>query len=299
MTANKFNGVWTALITPFSPDGEIDWPSYEALLKRQELGGVAGVVVSGTTGESPTLAVQEKLALIRKARATLSPAVRVMAGTGGNNTNQSVELSRLAVDAGADSLLIVTPPYNKPSNNGLKLHFQSIADAVNVPLCLYHVPGRTAQLLSHKQISMLCEIPSIKAVKEASGDVALFSRALNCSQASFLTGDDPTYLASLAVGGIGVISVVSNVFPEAMVKMTKDFIGGNIQSALEMHNILLPMIDILFCEANPVPTKAAFSILGYCGTTVRAPLAVLEEQNFEAVKSVLKTTQEKLEKFNG
>jgi 4-hydroxy-tetrahydrodipicolinate synthase len=205
MNTTHFSGVWTAIATPFLENGSIDWPAFEKHLAQQASGGVNGIVISGTTGESPTLTVQEKISLVRKARALLPGTIRIMAGSGGNNTAQSVELSKLCVDAGADSLLIVTPPYNKPSPAGLKLHFQTIADAVDVPLCLYHVPGRTGQSLSAGIIASLTSINRVLAVKEASGDLALYGRVVCQSKADVLSGDDPTYLASLAVGGQGVI----------------------------------------------------------------------------------------------
>jgi 4-hydroxy-tetrahydrodipicolinate synthase len=292
---NEFDGVWTALITPFTDTGEIDWPAYEALIERQIAGGVTGVVVSGTTGEAPTLAVQEKLALIRKTKALIGNRIRLMAGTGGNNTSQSLELSKLAEDAGADSLLIVTPPYNKPSTAGLALHYETIGKGVNIPLCLYHVPGRTAQMLTVDQLSYLCEIDSIKCVKEASADIGFFSRSLNRSAAVYLSGDDPTYLASLAVGGRGVISVVSNIFPAEMVALGEAFQKGDHSRARELHSVLLPLIDILFCEPNPAPTKVAFEHLGWSGEFVRAPLAKMVESNRQLVIDTLDATRKKLE----
>lgn len=289
-----FHGVWTAIVTPFRDDQQIDWDAYEELLKKQEKAGVKGVVVSGTTGESPTLAVQEKLALIRKARATLGANVRVMAGTGDNNTLQSIELSKLAQDAGADSLLIVTPPYNKPSTAGLVNHYTLIAQAVKIPLCLYHVPGRTAQLLSPEQLAAITAVKGVACVKEASADLALYSRALMKSRSIFLSGDDPTYLGSLAVGGAGVISVVSNIFPEAMVALTDAFFANDREKALKLHEALLPAIDILFCEVNPCPTKAAMAALGWAKNVVRAPLAPVGESNFRRIDETIKAAAENL-----
>jgi 4-hydroxy-tetrahydrodipicolinate synthase len=291
---NKISGVWTAIATPFAENGSIDWTSFELLLKEQIAGDVQGIVISGTTGESPTLTVQEKISLVRKARAQLSPHIRIMAGSGGNNTAQSIELSKLCVDAGADSLLIVTPPYNKPSFAGLQKHYQMISDSVAVPLCLYHVPGRTGQLLSASVIDQLTKIARVEAVKEASGDVALFSRAVNDSTAAFLSGDDPTYLASLALGGVGVISVVSNIFPKAMVKMTKAFENKDTSHALAIHKVLMPAIDVLFCEGNPGPLKAAIEIFGWGKNVLREPLAPVTNENFKLIERTLRTAQEKL-----
>lgn len=291
---NQIRGVWTAIATPFAENGSIDWDAFEKLLEIQVAGDVHGIVISGTTGESPTLSVQEKISLLRKARAKLPANIRVMAGSGGNNTAQSIELSKLCVDAGADSLLIVTPPYNKPSFAGLQKHYEMISAAVHVPLCLYHVPGRTGQLLSHTAIANLTKIPQVNAVKEASGDVALFSRAVNNSSAQFLSGDDPTYLASLAVGGVGVISVVSNVFPKAMVHMTRAFQNKDTVTALAIHKALLPGIDVLFCEGNPGPLKAALHIFGWAKNILREPLAPVTSENYALIERTLRSTEQKL-----
>lgn len=295
MNINHFSGVWTAIATPFLENGSIDWTSFEKHLAQQAAAGITGIVISGTTGESPTLTVQEKISLVRKARAILPASVRVMAGSGGNNTAQSIELSKLCIDAGADSLLIVTPPYNKPSLAGLKLHFQMIADAVNVPLCLYHVPGRTGQSLSAQSIANLTTINRVSAVKEASGDLALYGRLVCQSKADILSGDDPTYLASLSVGGQGVISVVSNIFPAAMVQLTIAFKSQKNETALAIHKILLPSIDILFCESNPGPLKAAMNILGLGKNILRPPLAPVTDENFRLIKSTIEKAKSELD----
>ena len=293
MTASTFDfaGVWTAIVTPFVEGGEIDWPAFETLLERQAAAGIKGVVIAGTTGESPALSVQEKLSLTRKARALLPPEVKIMAGTGGNNTGQSVELSKLAEDAGADCLLVVTPPYNKPSPLGLQRHFTAIADAVKIPMCLYHVPARTGQMLSVKVISDLCEIDRIGSVKEASADLGFFSRALGASKSTqYLSGDDPTFLPSLSVGGSGVISVVTNVFPKIMVEIYDAFQNRDNARARELHDQVLPVIDALFCEANPGPTKAALAILGLAQNIVRAPLAEVTQDHYTFLQEVIKAS---------
>lgn len=288
---DQFVGVWTAVVTPFQDSGDIDWPAYETLLERQSAAGIKGIVVAGTTGESPALSVQEKLSLIRKARASLPPHVEVMAGTGGSNTEQSVELSKLAEDAGAGSLLVVTPPYNKPSPEGLRRHFAAVANAVSIPLCLYHVPARTGQFLSPDVLGSICANPRIIGVKEASADIGFLSRAkMKCPGTVFLSGDDPTYLASLAVGAAGVISVVSNVYPALMVALQNAFTAGDLASALKIHERLLPVIDILFCESNPSPTKAALEILGLCRNKVRLPLAEVSNENHNRIRETLSNT---------
>lgn len=276
-------GVYTAIVTPFDRDGNLDWDSYEKLLQHQIDGRVDGVVISGTTGESPTLTVQEKLALIRKARAFLPETIKVMAGTGSNNTQASIELSKLAVDAGADSLLVVTPPYNKPSLAGLKLHFQSIADAVNHPICLYHVPGRTGQKLSADELVELCKIKQVVAVKEASADIGLFSRSEMNSDADYLSGDDASFLPTLAVGGTGVISVVTNVFPGAFREIYDCYQKGDITRAKTIHKAIFPVIDAMFLECNPAPAKAALAHLGLCQNHFRAPLVPASQASAEKV----------------
>ena len=198
MTAKEsIKGIYTAIITPFNNDETIDYESFRKLLKKQAEAKVNGVVVFGTTGESPTLDDSEKLELIKVARNELPSEIKVMAGTGSNNTKKTIELSKQAVKAGADSLLIVTPPYNKPNDEGMYNHFSLIATELKTPICLYHVPGRTGQLLTADQMAKLSEIEEIVAIKEASADLALFTETAIKSDALALTGDDPTYLASL------------------------------------------------------------------------------------------------------
>jgi 4-hydroxy-tetrahydrodipicolinate synthase len=287
-------GVYTAIVTPFTSDGQVDWKGFDKLLELQVKGGVDGIVVSGTTGESPTLTVDEKVSLFRRARAYLPANVQVMAGTGGNDTNQSIELSKLAESAGVNSLLIVTPPYNKPSMAGLKAHFEAIGRSVKIPLCLYHVPGRTAQKLSAEDLASLCELPEIMAVKEASADLYLFSKALIRSKASYLSGDDFTYLPSLSLGGRGVISVLTNIFPKAFVELTKKFWAGDYRSALEIHDALFPLIEGLFVEANPGPAKALLHHMGYIQNSVRLPLAICSKENYQTLTHTFDLTKNRL-----
>ncbi|MFK7872888.1 MAG: 4-hydroxy-tetrahydrodipicolinate synthase [Oligoflexales bacterium] len=286
------NGVWTALATPFQASGDIDWEAFDRLLDFQSQASVHGIVLIGTTGEAPTLAVSEKLALIRRARARL-PHIKLMSGAGSNDTKQAVEFSRLAADSGMDALLVVTPPYNKPSLNGLKAHYEAIAK-IGVPVCLYHVPGRTGQLLSAHDMQTLTEIPGVQLIKEASGSLELFSQTRLQTKVDVLSGDDPTYLASLSVGGAGCISVVSNIFPRAMVEMTRLFQEGRCDNALKIHEALLPMIQVLFCESNPCPLKVALEHLELCANVVRLPLAVVEDHNKERIQKTVDATCKKL-----
>ena len=267
-----FDGVWTAIIAPFLSNGDIDWEAFTSLLRKQNEAKVRGVVVFGTTGESPTLEQKEKVALIEKSREVLDSNIRVMAGAGSNNTRQTVELSQRSEAAGADSLLIVTPPYNKPSMHGLMEHLGAINESVGIPICLYHVPGRTGQFLSVDALCQLSNLSNVACVKEASGDIAFFSRAVAHSSACFLSGDDITYLASLAVGGQGCISVLSNIFPKAVVAMTDSYKSGNIEIAMDLHHAMQPLMDALFVESNPSPTKFLSKHLGLCENYLRLPL---------------------------
>ena len=283
-------GIWTAMVTPFLADGSIDWASFEQLLQKQVDAGVKGLVIAGTTAESPALTVQEKLSLIKRTRACVGHKVRLMAGSGSSNTQQSVELSIAALEAGADCLLIVTPPYNKPSLAGLLGHYGQIAKATHVDLCLYHVPGRTAQSLVLEDFLQLIQIPNITSIKEASGNLALFSAVTARCDVDVLSGDDPTFLSSLAMGGAGAVSVVTNLFPKAFVRMQEAFLAGNVQKALRYHRILQPLLDILFCESNPAPLKAAMSMQGLCQQTLRLPLAPVSQENYQKIKTILEQT---------
>ena len=296
MQEQHFNGVWTALITPFLEDESIDWTSYDHLLSRQAEANVTGVVISGTTGESPCLSEQEKLKLIEHARSTLPDHIRIMAGTGSNSTRASIELSKKAQEAGADSLLVVTPPYNKPTPSGLYRHFSEIAAATELPICLYHVPGRTAQTLAPETMKKLTDIPSIQAVKEASGDLALFGQFLEISEDSlcYLTGDDPTFLASFAIGCEGVISVLSNLYPKAMKLLFDLSKTGHHTKALALNKALTPLFHGMFIESNPGPVKAAFASKGLCQNILRSPLAPMEEQNQQSLLALIKDTEQKL-----
>lgn len=293
---DKFHGIWTAVATPFDQDGQIDWQSYEQLIGRQLDANVDGLVVCGTTGEAPALSNTEKSALIEQTRKLAGPAFPIMAGSGGSSTQGSIETSKLALEAGADSLLVATPPYNKPNLSGLVAHYKAIARACSAPICLYHVPSRTAQKLSVEAIRELCQIPEIKVVKEASADLGFFSRAKIACQTSFLSGDDPTYLASLAVGAKGCISVVSNIYPKAMVELTRAFFANDHKRALTFHETLIPAIDALFCETNPCPLKAALSIKDLARNRLRLPLETVSKAHYQFIAETLSQCDRALEK---
>lgn len=293
-------GVWTAIATPFMDNESIDEQAFETLLALQIQAQVSGILIGGTTGESPALSDDEKLFLIKKAKSLLPPSIKIMAGTGGNNTLKSAELSKKAQDAGADIVLIVTPPYNKPTINGLKAHYDYISKNINIPICLYHVPTRTSQTLNPQAFyEILAYVPQIVAIKEASGNIALFSQTfIKCNieshfthPISLLSGDDFTYLASLSVGAAGCISVISNLFPKEMVLLTEYFNKGQIHKALQIHNALMPSIEALFCETNPGPLKAALHIMGLANNNLRLPLAKVTENNYTLINNSIQKTK--------
>ncbi len=296
-SAPRITGVYTAIVTPFTKDGQIDWGAFDKLLQLQAQAEVDGVVITGTTGESPTLSVDEKVSLYRRGRAFLPANVKVMAGTGGNCTKQSIELSKLAQDAGVDSLLIVTPPYNKPTREGLRAHYEAIADATRIPLCLYHVPSRTGQKLSPDELAYICDIPQVTAVKEASAELPLFAKALMLSKADYLSGDDFTYLPSLAVGGQGVISVATNVFPRAFVQMTRCFQRGDTAGALAIHQALFPFIENLFIESNPGPAKFVLASQGIIQDSLRLPLVSVQPQSAKRLSDCYLQTERQLQEL--
>ena len=295
--SKEFSGVWTAIVTPFTESGDIDFASFDKLVSSQMKAGIDGLVIAGTTGESPTLTVDEKLRLVTKAKEIVGSNMRIMAGSGCNNTQNTVDLSKKMEAAGADSLLVVTPPYNKPSIGGLVAHFRAVTDATTVPICLYHVPGRTGQLLSSDALSKLTENLQIKGIKEASGCLNLFQEVrLKCREGlSLLTGDDPTYLASRCIGGDGVISVITNLYPTAMVKMDELVVQNKISTAQEINLSLFPAMQAMFLEPNPTPIKAMLSEKGLCKNNFRLPLTPATNESVERISFACHQAQSRLE----
>jgi len=287
-------GVWTALITPFNSSNELDLPAFRKILKDQRDAGVAGVVPCGTTGETPALSVAEKKTLIRVTLEEMKGSgVGVMAGTGSNSTAETIEFSKWASDQGVDSILVVTPYYNKPSQAGLEAHFRAVTESVNCDVVLYNVPGRTGVSLNVDTIVRLASLPKIRAIKEATGNVAFTCEIidqLNVHRETLtvLSGDDATFLPMLSVGAQGVISVSSNLFPRAMVAIQKAAEQGNLTEAMRLHKHFYPLFRDLFVESNPVPIKEAMAHAGFCGNSVRAPLAPLSEASQKKLDASLK-----------
>lgn len=289
MDHQLFTGVCTALVTPFT-NGQVNYGMLEQLLEHQLDAGITTVVLCGTTGESPTLTDQEKVKIFRHCKNYVHDRMRIICGTGSNNTSHAVELSIAAMEAGADALLIVSPYYNKGNLNGQYQHFLSIAQKVKIPIVLYNVPGRTGVDMPVPLYEQLSQIPNIVGVKEASTDIAkvLKIRATCGSQFHIWSGNDDLAVAAMALGAKGVISVLSNVVPKETKCMTDAALGGDFDTASTLQCKLLPLIDALFKEVNPIPIKAAMKMVGYDCGECRLPLGVASEKTKELLHMILK-----------
>jgi 4-hydroxy-tetrahydrodipicolinate synthase len=275
MTAPLFKGVITALITPLR-DGKVDEAAFTQLLERQIAAGIHGVVPMGTTGESASLHLDEHKRVVELCVQVAAGRVRVIAGAGSSATDKAIELARHAKTVGADGALIVTPYYNRPSQEGLALHFEAIAEAVQLPVLLYNVPGRTGVDMANETVARLAAHPNIVGIKDATGDLSRVSwmRAnIIDQQFDLISGDDPSYLGYHAQGGVGVISVTSNVAPEAMVALHEAAAAGDYAAARDGQDRLIGLHKALFLDNSPSPTKYALSRLGLCTEEVRLPLA--------------------------
>lgn len=285
-----FKGSIPALVTPMGADGAIDLESWDRLLDFHLREGSDGVVVGGTTGESPTLGEAELVELVRRAGARVAGRIPVIAGSGTNDTMRSVALSRAAAAAGADALLVVTPYYNKPTQEGLFRHFSAIADAVSIPVILYNVPGRTACDLLPETIARLSLHPRIVGVKEATGEVARGVEVLRVAKPGFLliSGDDPSVVRLMKEGACGVISVTANVAPRAMHEMCAAALAGDAKKAIALNQRLMGLHQKLFVEANPIPVKWALARMGRIGEAIRLPLTPLAPAFHETVAAALR-----------
>ncbi len=283
-----FTGACTALVTPFLGD-QVNYPMLNQLLRRQQEAGISAVVLGGTTGESPTLSDREKLKLYTQAKAFAGPDMTVICGTGSNDTAHAVELSIAAQEAGADALLVVSPYYNKANPDGLTAHYLSIAHAVKIPVILYNVPGRTGLDMPVSVYRQLSHVPNIAGVKEASSDIVKIPRILNACGPDFSvwSGNDDQAVAAMALGAKGVISVVSNVMPLETQAMAQAALAGDFDTAAALQCSLLPLIELLFREVNPIPVKAAMEILGYDCGKCRLPLGKLSRDNYAELAKLL------------
>jgi 4-hydroxy-tetrahydrodipicolinate synthase len=286
------SGCYTALITPFR-DGQVDETALRALVDRQIAGGVSGLVPCGTTGEAPALSASEWDRVVSVVVEAAGARLPVFAGTGSNNTATVIERTRRARALGADGALVVTPYYNRPTQDGLFRHFAAVAEAVDLPLVLYNVPGRTGVNLLPETVLRLADVPGIVGIKEASGSLDQASQIVREAPNAFvvLSGDDSLTLPMMGVGAGGVISVVSNIAPDAVSALTAACRAGDFRSGREIHLALFDLCRAMFVETNPTPVKAAAALLGYCSPEVRLPLAPLSEAAQRRVESALAAWQ--------
>jgi 4-hydroxy-tetrahydrodipicolinate synthase len=292
IATDRIRGSITALITPFK-NGELDEPAFRRLIEWQIAEGTSGLVPVGTTGESPTLSHREHMRAVELCVQTAERRVPVIAGAGSNSTREAIELTRHAKEVGADAALSVAPYYNKPTQEGLYRHFAAIAEAVDLPLVLYNIPGRSVVEIAVETLARLAELPNIIGVKDATGNMARASRDRAALPESFirLSGDDGTALGFMAHGGRGCISVTSNVAPKLCAEFQAACLAGNHSAALTYQDRLMALHDALFCEASPAPTKYAASLLGICAPDVRLPIVALTEQGREIVRAAMEAAQ--------
>jgi 4-hydroxy-tetrahydrodipicolinate synthase len=286
----KLNGAFTALVTPFR-DGKVDENAYRELIEWQIQEGIDGLVPCGTTGEATTLSHEEHELVIRICIDQAKKRVPVIAGAGSNSTREAVALTRIVKQAGADAVLLVTPYYNKPSQEGLYQHFKTIAAEVSIPAVAYNVPGRTGVSLAPATLARIYkDIPEVIGVKEATANLTQISDILELCGDEFilLSGDDFTVLPTLAVGGNGVISVVSNIIPRDMHDLCAAHAAGNMKKAQELHYRMQPICRACFLESNPVPVKAALGMIGRCAPEPRLPLAPLLPENRDKLQKTLR-----------
>lgn len=282
-----FGRLITAMVTPFDAEGNLDLDAAGALATALIENGNDGLVVCGTTGESPTMSFDEKRDLLRVVVDAVGGRADVIAGTGTYDTRETIHLSEMAAAGGADGLLLVTPYYSRPPQAGLLAHFTAVAKAVDLPIILYDIPGRTGRKIDHATLVELAAVPNIVGVKDAAGDVAGTARL--CAETGYTvwSGDDPLTLQMLAVGAYGVISVAGNVAPRHLADMIAAFTKGDIERAAHINASLIPLYDALFATSNPIPVKAGVGLLGHQAGAPRLPLIPASEAEISQVRAAL------------
>lgn len=283
-----FKGACTALITPFS-QGKIDFEKMKKIVDSQIEAGIDALLVLGTTGEGSTLTEEEKYQVMDFAKEHIVGRTQLIVGTGSNDTQKSISLSKYAEKIGADALLVITPYYNKTTQNGLIAHFGAIAKEVSTEIILYNVPGRTGMNISPKTLLELSKIPNIVGVKEASGDIGQVAKMLSLVPESFslYSGNDDSIVPVMSLGGAGVISVLSNILPKEVVKMSHSFLEGDWKTAQTLQLRYQTLIDGLFCETNPIPVKKAMALMGQCEDEIRLPLVEMQGESLHSFKRTL------------
>ena len=284
-----FQGSGVALITPFTKDG-VDFPALGKLIDRQIAGHTDAIICCGTTGEPSTMTEAERAEVIRFTIERVGGRIPVIVSSGGNNTEVVIRHSMEAQKAGADGLLVVTPYYNKCTQNGLIAHYTAVADAVDIPIIVYNVPGRTGVNVQPQTLLQMSKHPNIRAIKEASGNIAQFTemQRLCGDTVAIYSGEDGLILPIMALGGQGVISVLANVVPEQTHALTQAMLQGDLKTARELQFQYNPLVDRLFCEVNPIPVKAACHALGLCENIVRLPLTPMEEANRQTLLQAMR-----------
>lgn len=282
-----FEGAYTAIVTPFGKDGAVDYDVFGRLIEAQAEAGIDGIVPVGTTGESPTLSVEEHEKVIEQAVAISAGRMKVVAGTGANSTAEAIELTKHALEAGADGTLQVTPYYNKPNQEGLYRHFSAVAD-LGLPVVLYNVPGRSSREIAVSTIARLSKHPNVVSVKEAGGSVERVSAILDACDIEVLSGDDTLALPMMAVGAKGVISVASNAIPAQVASMIHAVLEGDMEKAFELHSKYYAFFSDLFIDTNPIPVKAAMAMMGLIEESYRLPLCEMAQD----LRDTLRRTME-------
>ena len=289
MKKTIFEGAATAIVTPLTKDG-IDYEAFGKLIDWQIEAGIDAIVAVGTTGEGSTLSDAEHKEAIKFCVQRVAGRVPVIAGTGSNDTAYAIDLTKYACEVGADAMLLVTPYYNKATQKGLYESFVAVADISTKPCILYNVPSRTGCNLLPATMARLAEHPNIVAIKEASGNLSQIAEIINLcgDKVDIYSGNDDQIVPIMSLGGKGVISVLSNLMPAETSKMCKDYLEGNVKAARDEQIRLIPLINALFCEVNPIPVKAAMAAMGYCENYLRLPLTPMEEANESKLLSLMK-----------
>lgn len=284
-----FKGSGVALITPFKENGEIDFETLKNLVEFQIENGTDSIIICGTTGESSTLSDEEHIKCIETCVKYVNGRIPVIAGTGSNDTKTAVMLSKEAEKVGADGLLCVTPYYNKTSQEGLKRYYEKIANSVSIPIIMYSVPSRTGlNITLETMVEIAKNNDNIVAIKDATGNISAIARILESNSLDVYSGNDDQTVPILSLGGIGVISVVANIFPKEMHNMVMDYLNGNIEKARKMQMDIIQLCDSLFSDVNPIPVKKAMEILGLANGYVREPLIELDERKTKVLTKAIK-----------
>ncbi|MCM3587205.1 4-hydroxy-tetrahydrodipicolinate synthase [Mesobacillus maritimus] len=286
----QFGRISTAMVTPFDSKGHVDFTKTTQLVNHLINNGTESIVVAGTTGESPTLTKEEKIALFSHVVKVADKRVPVIAGTGSNNTYASIELTKKAASLGVDAIMVVAPYYNKPNQEGLYQHFKAVAESTDLPVMLYNIPGRSVVNVQPETIIRLAEVPNIVCVKEASGDLNAVTKIIANTPDDFIvySGDDGLALPLLSVGGHGVVSVASHIIGNEMQEMVKAYLEGEVQKAAKLHQQLLPIMQGLFKAPSPAPVKTALQLIGLDVGSVRLPLVPLNEQERAEIYELVK-----------